>query len=266
VEPGTSPSLVRCVQGFENTRMKKIFSLYEWKFDNKIPIDKRIANVTIHLKYISLHKVENLTPGDRMQAINKHFKQCFSKLLAAGLYEVYEIIGTRSRPRGVNATLSVAEVKKIAKQNFVDSIFINSLQGGKKQSKVESLKYFCIKMIMAIQVESAKKGLQSYEERYVLIKAKTADDAYRKVESQAKEYQTPYLNSNGQMVRWILESLEDCYETDIQNSGELDQGKGIEVYSILKKRKLTKERYWNGKMGSPAHNTGLAKCRLQDKG
>ncbi|MHB1276808.1 MAG: DUF4288 domain-containing protein [Bacteroidia bacterium] len=102
-------------------------------------------------------------------------------------------------------------------------------------------------MTVAIEIEGRTHGLQTYEERFVLIRAKSHDDAYNKLERTRNTYSDPYLNSDGQLVRWRIESLDDCFETDIGRFKDLDDTEGTEVYSILKTRRLTKERIWDGK-------------------
>ena len=42
--------------------------------------------------------------------------------------------------------------------------------------------------------------------------------------------------------------MDDCYETDIVDFTDLNNPEGTEVFSVLKKRRLTKERYWDGKL------------------
>jgi hypothetical protein len=228
--------------------MKKIYDLDEWKFDKKIPGNMLIASVTIYLKYIDLKKVIQLTPKERIIAIDKHLRNNLQKLLRTTSFDTYKLIGHKRRPRGVKTTITINEIKRLARYSFIESIFINSAKGGKKTIKTEPARFFCIKMTVAIQIEGLKNRLQTYEERYVLIKAKTSDEAYRKIERQRKKYEQPYLNSQGQLVRWAVESLDDCYVTDIVSYDDLNNPEGAEVFSVLKKRKLTKDRFWNGKL------------------
>lgn len=227
--------------------MKKIYGLDDWLFDTKTPPSKRIASVRIHLKYIDVKKVEGLTPKKRVIAVDNHFKERLSKLLATGMFESYKLIGSKKRPTGIETTILAGDLAKLARYTFIWHVFINAMKGAKKVIKKKEPGFYCIKMTVAIQVEEATNGLQTYEERYVLIKAKSPDDAYKKIERQKKSYESPHLNPYGQFVRWKIESLDDCYTTDIVNSDDLNKPEGAEVFSILKRRKLTKERYWDGK-------------------
>jgi len=228
--------------------MKKILDLDEWRLDKKMTETKRTASVSIHLKYIDVKKVITLTPKERTIAIDKHLKDSFSKLLNTKLFDTYKLIGTVKKPRGVETEILLKDIGKLAERTFVEHIFINSVQGAKRIVTETAHNFFCIKMTVAIQVEGAKKGLQTYEERYVLVKAKSSEEAYKKIERHSKHYEKPYLNAQGQLVRWKVESLDDCYVTDIVNSDDMNEPGGAEVFSVLKRRKLTSKRYWNGKL------------------
>ena len=228
--------------------MNKIYDFDEWKSDKKVPDSKQIADVRIHLKYIELKKVIQLTPKERILTIDKDYRDKFQKLLKTASFDAYKLIGHKKRPTGVETTVTIRDIQRLVRHSFIESIFINSVKGGKKAIKTEPARFFCIKMTVAIQIEDLKNGLQTYEERYVLIKAKTSDEACRKIERQKKKYEQPYLNSQGQLVRWTVESLDDCYVTDIVSCDDLNNPEGAEVFSILKRRKLTKERHWDGKL------------------
>jgi hypothetical protein len=230
--------------------MKKIHSLDEWILNKKVSAVKRTATIRIHLKYISLKKVLTLSPKERVKAIDKLLQYNFLKFLKSGLFADYKLIGTKRRPRGIETIILFKDIKRVAKSSLIENIFINSVTGSKKKKALPQLSLFCIKMTVAIQIEKIENGLQTYEERYVLIKAKSSDDAYKKIGKQKKKYQEPYLNSQGCLVRWKIESLDDCYVTDFESCDDLNSPEGFEVFSILKKRKLTKGRYWNGKLNS----------------
>jgi hypothetical protein len=54
---------------------KKIFDFSNWYFDDRVPSEKRVANIRVHLKYINLNKVAQLTPRERVLAVDRHFKK-----------------------------------------------------------------------------------------------------------------------------------------------------------------------------------------------
>jgi len=104
------------------------------------------------------------------------------------------------------------------------------------------LSFYCVKMTVAIQIEGRTKGMQSYEERYVLYKGYSETEAITKAKIDALAYQKPYLNSDGLLVRWKVESIDSAYEvvTEPNNKGL----EGAEVFSVLKTRKLNPDRVW----------------------
>jgi hypothetical protein len=101
-------------------------------------------------------------------------------------------------------------------------------------------------MTVSIQVEGIIKGMQSCEDRYVLVKAPTFESAYKRVQKQEKEYGEPYLNSDLRLVRWKIESYDDCFSTDVTDINDFNSAKGVEVFSKLRTRKMLKG--WNGKI------------------
>jgi hypothetical protein len=87
---------------------------------------------------------------------------------------------------------------------------------------------------VAIVIESQTQGMQSTEDRFVLVRASSFDDAIKRVAPQWREYATPYLNPSGNVVRWQLDEIVDVYRTDHE---DIDP-KGTEVYSRLGQRRL----------------------------
>jgi len=102
-------------------------------------------------------------------------------------------------------------------------------------------------MTVVIEVEGIKSRKQSIEQRFVLIKATSSDDAYDKLEKQRDDYTVTFLNPYGRFVRWRIESFDDCFETGISGPKDLENSEGVEVYSKLKSRKLEHKTLWDGK-------------------
>jgi hypothetical protein len=84
------------------------------------------------------------------------------------------------------------------------------------------------------------KGNQTYEDRFVSVKARSFDEAVRKLRGEFREYGQPYLNPDGFMVRWQFESVVDVYDT----GEEFLDGRSVEVFSALKSRRIRPEFTW----------------------
>ncbi|RSK48364.1 DUF4288 domain-containing protein [Hymenobacter rigui] len=107
--------------------------------------------------------------------------------------------------------------------------------------------FYGVQTTVAVQIEGETQGLQLCEQRWLLIKAASCEEACEKVRNASRAYAELYLNSDGKLVRWQLESVDDCYETGLMKLSELDNPDGAEVFSILKRRRLTPDRTWDGK-------------------
>lgn len=110
-------------------------------------------------------------------------------------------------------------------------------------SPTSSLSWYCVRALVAIRVEREASGMQSTEDRFVLVRACSFQDAKKRLRRKWREYATPYMNSNGQMVSWSLDKIVDIYdiaETDIDASG-------TEVYSKLGRRRMRPSYVWRPK-------------------
>ncbi len=228
--------------------MNRVFNLDEWIITKEISDKERMVDVSIYLKYPKFDSLINFSPNERKSRTNFELKEKYKLLLETDLIETYKKIGSASRPSGIETRVSLANLNKIAKLKFVNNIFVKKVSGAKKKPIKINSSFFCVKMTVAIQIEGYKKGMQTYEERMVLVKAKSFEDAYKKVEKQKKDYELPYLNSNGELVRWKIESFDDCYSTGKDFIEEFDEPNGVEVFSSLKKRRLNKNRFWDGNL------------------
>ena len=101
-----------------------------------------------------------------------------------------------------------------------------------------------MRALVVIRIEQAKAGLQHTEDRFLLVRATSFEDAKNRLKKQWREYATPYLNSNGEMVSWSFEKVIDVYEV-----GETEiEPAGAEVYSKLGKRRMRPEYVWRPKL------------------
>ena len=202
--------------------------------------DKRLTSV--YFKYPSLTTLRKMTPKERVTFIQQKFQRDLTRIEKVLAGQAFELIGTKRKPRGIKIKTNTKTLGVLKRLSFVSWTSIENKTKREKKKNGES--YFCFKVIFQIQVEGQKKGNQTIEERFLLVKSDTWDKAEQKIKLGFKEYEKPYLNPYGQMVRWTFDYIEESYHTDI--SDEDDFTKPVEVFSKLKGRRLKKNNIWNG--------------------
>jgi hypothetical protein len=145
-----------------------------------------------------------------------------------------------SRPYGVADELSAASVHLLLGIGALNHVWIDSIDGLKAVKHKPSLSWFTVHARFAIQIESQTKGMQTYEERFVAVKATSFEEAVRIVRPEFRAYARPYLNPAGEMVRWQFEKVVNVYDM-----GEVQfDGSPVEVFSTLKKRRMRPDLAW----------------------
>lgn len=144
------------------------------------------------------------------------------------------------------------EIVAIAGSAGVRSVHVVRIAGHRRRPSPSSpLAWYCVRALVVIRVEQAKAGMQNTEDRFVVVRASSFEDAKKRLRKQWREYATPYLNSEGQMVSWSLDKVIDVYNTD---ETELDPA-GAEVYSKLGQRRMRPEYVWRPKLAKPRKTT-----------
>lgn len=223
--------------------------LSKWEMYPQENEQARKIELGFSFKEPALETLLLLPPKKRMKAKRKYFKTLRTQLLEEITFESYRWGGKKPCWKFVGTILmkDLPAVERI-ELDFLQNIFIEKIGNATKKIEEEQPRYFCVKMTVAIEVEGRKKGRQTVDKRYSLIKA-TSEEEAKKIAWDTKEEQEgePYFNVYGQLVRWRVESIDDCYETPILSyeiEGNYDGA--VEVFSILKSRKLTKKRRWDG--------------------
>lgn len=147
-------------------------------------------------------------------------------------------------PSTLTVQPTAREVASLANANGVGSIYVTRIAGHRRRRLPKSpLGWYCVRSFVVIRVERAKSGLQSTEDRFILVRASSLEDAKKRLKRQWREYASPYLNSSGQIVSWSLEKVIDVYDT-----GETEiNPSGTEIYSKLGHRRMRPEYIWRPK-------------------
>jgi hypothetical protein len=199
-------------------------------------------DVAIHLKYPSIKNLVNYTPKKRKKKVKLELKKQY--LFLKNKLPKVKRLGSKKKPRGITLSIRYKELIKVKKIDCISLILISNINGYKKKKTKEIKSFFTVNVRINIQVENQKKGWQEYENRLVIIKAKSFKKAEEKVVKELKKAETPYLNPFGYLVKWKFEKVLDCYETFIEDKNEFDFKYGTEVFSQIKRRKIKKSKIW----------------------
>lgn len=187
-----------------------------------------------------------MTPSERKVFIRKEMSNEVHLLAESGKFYDWKIIYERGQHVGIKGNVKIAAIEQIASSDNVQCVRIEKTNGVKKRkSSKKSLRFFCIKMTVGIQIEGKTQGIQNYEERYVLFEADSSEEAFDKAQKTIQIYEEPYLNSDGLLVRWKVEGLDDAYDvSELNKMRDFRRPEGVEVF---KGRKLNSDRVWQVK-------------------
>ncbi|MCR6640178.1 MAG: DUF4288 domain-containing protein [Sporocytophaga sp.] len=160
--------------------MSSLKGLEDWIIDKGFPDEKRSVEVSIHPKYLDIKTVYHLSPKDRKTKVAEDKKRKIEKIIKLNLFTSYEITGTPGYPSGLKAKMPFLALSKLNKIASVAYFFITKVDKAKRKISKASSEFYCVKMTVVIEIEKRKKGIQTIEDRMVLIKAKSFDEAYKK--------------------------------------------------------------------------------------
>ncbi|MCU0351110.1 MAG: DUF4288 domain-containing protein [Flavobacterium sp.] len=180
-----------------------------------------------------------MKPKERVSFIQEIFQNNLNKVEKVIDKDLFEIIGTKKKPTGIRIRNNTKIINQIKKLKFIDLTFLKRESNTK--TKIKS--FFCFKVFYQIQIEGKRKGNQTIEERFILIQSNDVKKAKMKVIKNCKEDEKPYLNTFGQFVKWKLVQIEEPYITYLPIKSNFKNP--VEVFSMLKVRRLRKEYIWN---------------------
>lgn len=204
----------------------------------------QLASVRVHLTYPGYQAVIQFAPRERIRQINAQYRQAYQHLVALLPGSSFTRLGSRNRPTGLAASLPLAQLPLLVQQPFVSGVTIEAIEGLSCQERAPEPSFWCIQARFAIQIENVTNGMQKYEDRLLVIRALTEEEARQKLLPSFDAYAEPYLNSAGLLVRWQFEAFTDSYSLDIQAIDAFSSEQGIEVFSTLNNRRLRAGMEW----------------------
>jgi len=200
--------------------------------------------VLVYLRYPNYMEWAKDLPKVRRKKLNEILTANYAILEKSISKGKLKRIGKKKSPRGIVIESNYKDILKIKLPDVVDTVYVDKIKGyDLKTIRIEPA-FFAVKARFLIQVEGKEKGKQSYEDRIMLVRATSFDDAEKRASLNYDAYADPYLNPFGQFVRWKFEKVIDIYETFIDHVDDLLDVSGVEVFSVLKERKMKKSDIW----------------------
>lgn len=227
-------------------KMGHIVGLDNWDVDVKqSSFKKKKIQANIYLHYPSYQELAEFAPEERVKIIKQTLRDEYQKLKTLFRGVEFVKLGSNTKPRGISLTTTFSELKRLEKKTFVGDIFINEIEDASRKDFPAVESFWSVKARFVIQIENRKSGIEDYEDRILLIKAFSAEEAESKLLKTFDDYAEPYLNSTGHMVRWKFEEFLDTYSTLIETLEEFNSDEGVEVFSDIRGRRMRHGTGWN---------------------
>lgn len=200
------------------------------------------------LRHVNERSLFRLKPSQRVERIRRHYTSLLSRLRMRWADGPIQISWIRRQPRGFVASVEARRICHLLRMPEVGDIWLDEIPSRKRRRKQPKKRWFAVQARFAIQVEGQTTGLQSYEDRIVMVRAFGFEDAEDRLQPEFKKYGRPYLNAHGCMVRWKFERVLDVYEI----GDETIDPRGMEVFSVLARRRMKPEFAWKAERKEPA--------------
>lgn len=229
--------------------MKLRTNLDEWGLsEESLARLNHLAQVSIHIKYPGYEPFVDLAPQERRRAIDAHHRQAYRRLIALLPDIDFQRLGNHIRPIGIQIQIQLDQLARLlpilAQDADLNSVSIETIEGLELKATEQEAFFWSIQARFAIQIENVTGGLQKYEDRLLLVKAFTEEEAQQKLLKGFESYAKPYLNSSGLLVRWKFEAFTDSYRLDVCSPEDFLNEQGVEVFSILGNRRLRPGQEW----------------------
>lgn len=212
--------------------------------DTAVDIEVRSRNSPdVYPARARFHRLLAKRPEERREAVRQWRIRQHERLLAALRPYDSEPLYFNGDPVGVRVTLPAKDIRRILGKAPVDFVRIVRIKGRpRKRGTRRTAGWFAVKARFAVQIEGQTKGMQTCEERIVLVTARSFAEAERKAMREFRRYEAPSLTTVGHFCRSAFEAI-----VDIQNVYEnaIDPD-GTEVFSELKQRRMKPGYEWNG--------------------
>jgi len=211
--------------------------------DTLVDIEAHIPNSPdVYPNGARLRRLLRQSPEERRAAVRRWRIRQHDKLRAAVSSHDFDVVYFNGDPVGVRVSLPAKDIGKLFTKAPVEDVWVRRIQGvpRKRRAPRGPVWWFAVKARFALQIEGETEGMQTYEDRIVLVPARSPNEAARKAMREFRRYEAPSLTTTGHFRRFAFESILDVcdlYEDTIEPEG-------TEVYYEFKRRRMKPAYEW----------------------
>lgn len=231
--------------------MKKVRGLHDYPHGTAglERLGARTVGFSLQLKGVSLSTLLPLSPGERGARLQATLKRQLARLTQ----EFPEAnLTSRDSKRGswtLDGRLPANRIGRLARRPEVAELWVSAVDGRSKRARPAKEGWFCVWGLVAIQVERQRSGMMRVEDRLVLVRARSPDDAVKRLGPMWNRYAEPYVNPAGYLVRWRLVKINDVFELFDDHISP----QGTEVYARLRTVRVKPEYQWRSSVAPGTH-------------
>ncbi len=212
-------------------------------------LGSRSVSAEVHIRippfvYPSMAEFRRLarkTPHERRSLVRRWRTREHQRLRREIPFATSEVMRFNGDPIGLRLTIAAQSVHKLLRLRHAGSIRIQRIAGMRPALGTRvSAQLYAVKARFGFQVESQRKGMQLYEDRIVVLSARSEKEARERAVRRFATEHSPYLSTSGHFLRWSFEGILDVCEAPDREF----QAQGTEVYYSYRKRRFTRKHAW----------------------
>jgi len=200
----------------------------------------------------SFRRLLQKTPGQRA-ALSKEWRSAKVEKLRHELPAALSVSAYRFGTflAGLHFTMHAKDVHLVIRLRHAESVRVAHVAGLRSRSRgkrADATGLYAVKGRLAVQFEGQKSGLQQYEDRVVVVAARTGKAAAARVARLLRSEESPVLMGSGHFMRQHFEGILDVLEcVDLAGPSPASphfNPLGTEVWYELRRRRLSKGQAW----------------------
>jgi len=184
----------------------------------------------------------SLTAPQRKARVSEWLRDRYRSVVARWeLRPIPRLDSVRSPSPFLHADVAARDVPALERRLKGFELRIDAIEGRKPHREpTREPGWIAVRALVAQQLRGETRGLQTVEDRILLVRAWDFEEAEQKLRAEWKAYAEPWISTTGHLVRSKLERIVGWYDLI---DDPLDPN-GAEVWSSFSKRRLKPQYVW----------------------